>query len=222
MVKEMCVKAGIIGNFTNHSLRSTGATALYQAGVPETLIKRRTGHRSAEGLRQYERTSSEQNLVISKILAPNVQHNTYTEELKNTYASSQEQSSSGVDVNQPGVSSGPSVSREPSSTIVEPLSEPLSQELFEESDINVKSKDKKEESLLKSTASTPINDSASQLIFNNCTFNNCVFPTGADRFQYRSAMDDSAGSSSVNNESDEFDAGFSQDDLDIFTLVDCV
>ena len=159
-------------------------------------------------------------MVISKILAPNVQHNTYAEELKNTYASSQEQSSSGVD--DPGVSSGPSVSREPSSTIVEPLLEPLSQELFEESDVNVKSKDKKKESLLKSTASTPVNDSASQLIFNNCTFNNCVFPTGADRFQYRSAMDDSTGSSSVNDESDEFDAGFSQDDLDVFTLVDCV
>ena len=40
MVKDMCVKAGIIGNFTNHSLHSTGATALYQTGVPETLIKR--------------------------------------------------------------------------------------------------------------------------------------------------------------------------------------
>ena len=31
----MCDKAGISGNYTNHSLRSTGAMALFQAGVPE-------------------------------------------------------------------------------------------------------------------------------------------------------------------------------------------
>lgn len=43
----------------NHSLRATGATALYQAGVTETIIKRQTGHQSADGLRKYECSSTQ-------------------------------------------------------------------------------------------------------------------------------------------------------------------
>ena len=35
MTQEMCKQAGISGNKTNHSLRATGATKLYQTGVPE-------------------------------------------------------------------------------------------------------------------------------------------------------------------------------------------
>ena len=31
---------------TNHSLRATGATALFSAGVPERLIRDVTGHQS--------------------------------------------------------------------------------------------------------------------------------------------------------------------------------
>ena len=31
---------------TNHTLRATGATALFNAGVPEKLIRDVTGHRS--------------------------------------------------------------------------------------------------------------------------------------------------------------------------------
>ena len=31
----MCTLAKIPGHYTNHSLRATGATALYTAGVPE-------------------------------------------------------------------------------------------------------------------------------------------------------------------------------------------
>lgn len=51
----MCEQAGIKGNKTNHSLRATGATELYESGVPEKLIQERTGHRSLEALRVYER-----------------------------------------------------------------------------------------------------------------------------------------------------------------------
>ena len=35
MVKEMFQQAKIKGNFSNHSLRATCATQLYDAGVPE-------------------------------------------------------------------------------------------------------------------------------------------------------------------------------------------
>ena len=46
MVKDICADAGIGGNKSNHTLRATGATELYQAGVPEKVIQERTGHLS--------------------------------------------------------------------------------------------------------------------------------------------------------------------------------
>ena len=67
----MCKQAGIKGNKTNHSLRATGTTELYESGVPEKLIQERTGHRSLEALRVilYERTSilKQQNKAVSSI-----------------------------------------------------------------------------------------------------------------------------------------------------------
>ena len=58
--------AKIPGNFTNHSLRATGTTTLFDAGVPEALIQKRSGHRSSKALRVYERVTPEQNLAVSK------------------------------------------------------------------------------------------------------------------------------------------------------------
>ena len=46
MVKVMMEQAGISGYFSNHSLRATTATRLFQADIPEQLIKEQTGHRS--------------------------------------------------------------------------------------------------------------------------------------------------------------------------------
>ena len=69
MMKNMCNKAGISGGFTNHSPRAYGATALFQAKVPEKLIQQRTGHRSLESLRQYERTSESQLVEVSNVMA---------------------------------------------------------------------------------------------------------------------------------------------------------
>ena len=57
MLKVMCQEANVEGNFTNHSLRATGATALFDAGVPESLIQKRTGHRSLDALCTYERVT---------------------------------------------------------------------------------------------------------------------------------------------------------------------
>lgn len=69
MVANMCADAGIGGHKTNHSLRATGATELYTAGVPEKIIQERTGHRSLECLRMYEKTSERQQKAVSKILS---------------------------------------------------------------------------------------------------------------------------------------------------------
>lgn len=69
MVKSICEDASVGGQKTNHSLRATGATEMYHAGVPEKVMLERTGHLSLAGLRQYERTSSEQQEKVSRILS---------------------------------------------------------------------------------------------------------------------------------------------------------
>lgn len=70
MVKNMCLEGGIAGK-SNHSLRASGATAMFQNGVPEKIIQKATGHRSLEALREYERVSTDQNVQVSKILMSN-------------------------------------------------------------------------------------------------------------------------------------------------------
>lgn len=67
-ISRLCSAAGILGYKTNHSLRATAATRLYQSGIDEQLVMERTGHRSLEGVRAYKRTSEEQREVLSDIL----------------------------------------------------------------------------------------------------------------------------------------------------------
>jgi len=67
-VARLCKKADIPGYRTNHSLRATTATRLYQAGVDEQLVMERTGHQSLEGVRSYKRTSKAQQENLSDIL----------------------------------------------------------------------------------------------------------------------------------------------------------
>jgi integrase len=50
MVKRMCEEANIEGVKTNHSLRATAETQMFEQGAPEKLIQERTGHRFLEGL----------------------------------------------------------------------------------------------------------------------------------------------------------------------------
>ncbi len=45
--EEMCAKAGLKGNFTNHSGKVTCATQLFEENIDEQLIMRQTGHRSS-------------------------------------------------------------------------------------------------------------------------------------------------------------------------------
>ena len=68
LLKTMTSHAGLKGNYTNHSLRATGATVLFDVGIPEAVIQKRTGHKSLEALRTYERTTTEQNTQVSGLL----------------------------------------------------------------------------------------------------------------------------------------------------------
>lgn len=55
-VGRLCSEAGLSGVRTNHSLRATAATRMYEAGLDEQLITEVTGHRS-ECVRDYKRTN---------------------------------------------------------------------------------------------------------------------------------------------------------------------
>ena len=68
LFKSMTTEAGLEGNFTNHSLRATGATVLYDAGIPEGVIQKHTGHKSLDALRCYDRTTMTLNLEVSNLL----------------------------------------------------------------------------------------------------------------------------------------------------------
>ena len=67
-VSRLCSAAGIGGFKTNHSLRATSTSRLYQSGVEEQMVMERTGHRSVDGVRSYKRTSDEQRITLSDIL----------------------------------------------------------------------------------------------------------------------------------------------------------
>ena len=68
IVKDLCKAAGFEGYFTNHSLRATAATRLFEAEVDEQLIKLKTGHTS-DAVRSYKRPNERQLSTISDIVA---------------------------------------------------------------------------------------------------------------------------------------------------------
>ena len=66
MIATIFKDAGISGK-TNHRLRVTGATRMYNSGIPEkTIPQSRTGHKSVEALRVYERPNTEQQAKACK------------------------------------------------------------------------------------------------------------------------------------------------------------
>ena len=83
-VKDMCQKAGVQGHKTNHSLRATGASSMYEAEVPETLIQERTGHRSLQALRVYERSTEKQHQAVSAVLS-STSHASFHTEMSRTF-----------------------------------------------------------------------------------------------------------------------------------------
>ena len=67
-VRNMCEEAKIEEKKVNHSLRATGTSALFNAEVPEKLIKGVTGHKSSTALHLYERPTAIQQRAVSKVL----------------------------------------------------------------------------------------------------------------------------------------------------------
>ena len=67
-VKGICNKAGLTGKFTNHSLRATSASRMYNKGIPEQVIKEVTGHKS-DCVRYYKCTSDDIRQNASNIIA---------------------------------------------------------------------------------------------------------------------------------------------------------
>ena len=67
-VKRLCQEAGLQGHFTNHSLWSTAATRLFEAGVDEQLIMLRTGHSTASSVRSYKHVGEKLKSVTADVL----------------------------------------------------------------------------------------------------------------------------------------------------------
>ena len=67
MVKTMMSEAGVEGYYTNHSLRATAVSRLFQNDVDDKLIKGVSGHRS-HALQDYKRETKEQLLKVLKIV----------------------------------------------------------------------------------------------------------------------------------------------------------
>ena len=67
VVNNVCKEAGLNGYFTNHSLRATSATRMYQSNLPEQVIQETTGHRSL-AIRSYQKTSENQKRKASEAI----------------------------------------------------------------------------------------------------------------------------------------------------------
>ena len=93
MLKNMCLIAGIEGTKTDHSLRATGATEMFQAGVPEKIIQQRMGHLSLKALRMYERTTDEQQRAVCSVLQSVNPTPSYINELESVTSTSSTSSS---------------------------------------------------------------------------------------------------------------------------------
>ena len=51
---DIAAESGLGIHYTNHSLRATALTRMYNAGVTEKLIAEKSGHKSLKALRVYE------------------------------------------------------------------------------------------------------------------------------------------------------------------------
>ena len=54
-MKRLYEAVGLQGHYTNHSLRATAATRIFEAGVDKQLIIKGTGHSTTAGVRSYKR-----------------------------------------------------------------------------------------------------------------------------------------------------------------------
>ena len=66
-ISTMMEKAGILGNFSNNSLRATTASRLYANNVDEQLITKQTGHRS-NAVCRYKCSNMDQKVEVAHLL----------------------------------------------------------------------------------------------------------------------------------------------------------
>ena len=64
--KRLCKDAGIEGQFTNHSLRTTTATGRLQKEIPDKFVMERTEPRDVRSLQKYQRPDTSSKIEISK------------------------------------------------------------------------------------------------------------------------------------------------------------
>ena len=67
-VDNITSAAGASG-YTNHCLRATAMSRMFNQGVPEKIIAEKSGHRSIDGLRAYERVSTDSDKAASSIIS---------------------------------------------------------------------------------------------------------------------------------------------------------
>ena len=68
MLPELSEKSGVGMRYTNHSLRATAITRMFNNGIPEKVIAETSGHRSIKALRCYEHTSEEQKQAVTAVI----------------------------------------------------------------------------------------------------------------------------------------------------------
>ena len=68
ILSELSEKSGVGVHYTNHSLRATAITRMFNCGVPEKVIAENSGHRSTKALRCYERTSEDLQQAVTKVI----------------------------------------------------------------------------------------------------------------------------------------------------------
>lgn len=67
-MKDLFKEAGIDGHFSNHSLRRSKITRLFQAGVDKEVVKAETGHRSDTGVMAYREYSTVEKMAMQRII----------------------------------------------------------------------------------------------------------------------------------------------------------
>ena len=68
VMSTMSKEAGLAVVYSNHSLRATSTSRMYSKNLPEKLIAEKTGHRSLTALRLYERTTTAQEKMLTRVL----------------------------------------------------------------------------------------------------------------------------------------------------------
>ncbi len=71
IMSKIAERAGLVGKYTNHSVRRTMCTQLYQKGVNPILIAQLSGHKNINSLSHYTTASMKQQHEMSAILQGN-------------------------------------------------------------------------------------------------------------------------------------------------------